>query len=658
MDKLILWVGVLCLFSCQENLRLEQVLKLSGENRAELEKVLYHYQDSGLKYDAARFLIENMPGCQGMDSLSLERLQPVYDAYDDISRASGYRTDRKWGERIDSLAEKYSYQFGAPLQVMDLSHVKADYLIREIDRSFLAWQRNVYARDASFENFCEYVLPYRRLNGLVADHARDTFYIRHGGEYYVGEGRDWLEETDSLLYKYRHLTHSGFRGARIPVHSSETFEYLRHGLCMHRCWFNSLLLSSLGMPVAIDFVPAWGNRNNSHTWNVVLMDGQSYAFEAFWDNDRWKYKRIYNNRNIDHLWGKFRLPKVYRYTYSNHMEGPVSDSQVAKEDIPPLFRNIKKKDVSAEYFAPHDVAVKLPEPLPDDARYAYLAVFGYQQWHPVQWGRIDSNGKVDFSAMGTDIVYLPVYYKHGRTVPAGPPFKLWENGNITFLQDDGKRGSVHLRIIRGAPVCDANRLHFNRSRGIRWVGLKDGRPEKELLEWKDSLTLQYSETALVTDSVYRHIRMYLRDDTLSMGEVSFYASEGRIPSVKVLTEIHAFSQHENGDMLTDGVEATACYGWVTQRYVDFDLGQEYKLTAVGLYPYLESEVSEGDYELLYWNAGRWCSVDMQKADGKGYLTFEDVPLNALLMLKKRGRGWEGYSSERIFIYKEGHVCWE
>lgn len=650
---------MLGLFSCSRYTSLEQALKLAGNNRPELEKVLTHYQDSGLKYEAARFLIEHMPGCQGTDSLSLEKLRPVYDAYDSISRVSEYETDVAWGGRIDSLADKYAHLFSMPTTVMDLHHMKADYLIREIDRSFEAWQRNVYAKDASFEDFCEYVLPYRRLNGLVADHARDTFHRRHADEYYIKEGKHWLDETDLLLYEYRHLTHSGFRGTRIPVQRAETFEYLRHGLCMHRCWYNSLLLSSLGMPVAIDFVPAWGNRNNSHTWNVVMVDGKSYAFEAFWDADRWKYKRIYNNRNIDHLWGKFRLPKVYRYTYTNHIEGPVADGRVSKEDIPPLFRNIKKKDVSSEYFEPHDVTVKLAAPVPEGTRYAYLAVFGYQQWHPVQRGRIEAGGRVTFHGMGKDIVYLPVYYKHGQTIPAGSPFKLETDGTVCVLEDDGERERVHLRIIKGAPVCDANRLHFNRPRGFRWVGLKDGNPDKELLVWKDSLTLKYSESVVNSDTVYRYVRMFLRDDTLSMGEVSFHSMEGRILSAKVLTEVRPFSQHEDSTMLTDGIEATACYGLVPGGYVDFDLGNEYRLTGIGLYPYLGSDVTKGDYELLYWIDGGWRSVGMRTADGSGYLEFPEVPSSCLLMLKNRNKGWDGFSSERTFICREGgHVCWE
>lgn len=662
MKKIVGLFFVFGLVSCQHG-EMEQALELAGDNRKELEKVLVHYQDSGLKYDAARFLIENMPGSYGVDSVSLEKLEQVYQAYDEINRSFGYRRDGDWGDwngwgkQIDDLAQRHSRLLGTLSMAMDLRHVQSDYLIQEIDRSFQAWQRNVYAKNASFDDFCEYVLPYRRMNGLVTDHARDTFYHRHSDKYYIKEGGHWLEETDSLLYEYQHLMHSGFRGTRIPVLRAETFERLRYGLCMHRCWYNSVLLSSLGMPVAVDFVPTWGNRNNSHTWNVLMINGRSYAFEAFWDNDRWKYKRIYNNRDIDHLWGRFRLPKVYRYTYSNHIEGPVADGKVSKEDIPLLFLNVKKKDVSAEYFEPHDVTLVLTEPAPEDARYAYLAVFGSGQWHPVQWGRIEKGGSVTFRGIGKDIVYLPVYYKNGGTVPAGSPFKLESDGSMTPLRDDGTRGCVRLRILRGTPACRVNNFYFNLPRGTRWVGLKGGRPDKELLVWKDSLTLKYSEADVMTESSYRYVRMYLRDDTLSMGEIGFHTSEGKIPSVKVLTKVNAFSPYEGADKLTDSIEATVCYGIVPGKYIDFDLGAEYKLTAIGLYPYLKTELQEGDFELYYWDDTCWQSVGRKTATGKGFLEFEDVPTKSLMLLKDCSKGWN--SIERPFICKEGeNVCWE
>lgn len=51
--------------SCEETASLESALRQAGANRAELEKVLGRYSaepGDSLKYQAAVFLIENMPG--------------------------------------------------------------------------------------------------------------------------------------------------------------------------------------------------------------------------------------------------------------------------------------------------------------------------------------------------------------------------------------------------------------------------------------------------------------------------------------------------------------------------------------------------------------------------------------------------------------------
>lgn len=47
--------------SCRQETALERALRLAGDNRQELERVLLHYKDDSLKQEAARFLIENMP---------------------------------------------------------------------------------------------------------------------------------------------------------------------------------------------------------------------------------------------------------------------------------------------------------------------------------------------------------------------------------------------------------------------------------------------------------------------------------------------------------------------------------------------------------------------------------------------------------------------
>jgi hypothetical protein len=63
MKKLFSLLFILVLFSCnRSNPALKYALEAAGKNRPELEKVLTHYKGDSLKYQAAVFLIENMPG--------------------------------------------------------------------------------------------------------------------------------------------------------------------------------------------------------------------------------------------------------------------------------------------------------------------------------------------------------------------------------------------------------------------------------------------------------------------------------------------------------------------------------------------------------------------------------------------------------------------
>ena len=57
-----------CFSACSENSPLEQALTYADFNRSELEKVLTHYKHDSLKYRAACFLIENMPGKYGIEA--------------------------------------------------------------------------------------------------------------------------------------------------------------------------------------------------------------------------------------------------------------------------------------------------------------------------------------------------------------------------------------------------------------------------------------------------------------------------------------------------------------------------------------------------------------------------------------------------------------
>lgn len=660
MRKLFTYIGVsiLCLVSSCSKLdrKIDQTLFLAGDNRAELEQVLKYYGDDAQKLEAARFLIANMPGAYGMSRELLDDCRPFYEVYDSLGQAYHYQKTFQWGMQVDSLWKSYRDNHHIRQQVRsDVTEVKAEYLIEEIDLAFRVWKKNVYTQGCSFDVFCEYILPYRRQNGLIIDSARQVMHQRHQDRYFTKPGMNWEQEVDSLLYEYRDLSHSNFWGTQIPIYNAGTLETLRHGLCAQRCWYNSLLLSALGMPVAVDFVPASGNRNNSHTWNVVLIDGKSHAFESFWDNDRWKYKRIYNNKTSDEDFGKFRLPKVYRHTYSNHIEGPLVDKEVNRKDIPKLFCNMKQTDVSDEYFETENVTVELSQTAPDGARYVYLCVFGYQAWHPVQWGEIKER-KATFRAMGKDVVYLPVYYKEGQLLPAASPFKLSRDGKVEPLEASEGDGNVTIRAVTGINAYGDSKEFRACMRGTKIVGMRGEVGKECLCTWDENLPVERMHKVVSAHHSYRYLRLLLPSDSIALGELAFYTAQGRIAKVKINTSLQPTGKNESPEMLTDGMDATTFCGKVQGNFVDVDLGKEYRLTEIGMAPYLKSQLGYPDeFELFYWKSG-WESLGRKQANESGYLTFENVPQGVLLMMKNCN--WTGVTAERIFTYEEGGVRWE
>jgi len=161
--NIIKWLVIILFFPfmsfCSRKSNLEQALELAGENRPELEKVLEHYSKNpadGLKLKAARFLIENMDAYTFTDSPELEayfrRLDSIFslnERYDNITK-----------EQDSLLANTKKPDQNDIEWQSDLQHVSAALLIDNIDRAFEAW-KSPFAKELSFDDFCEFLLPYK-----------------------------------------------------------------------------------------------------------------------------------------------------------------------------------------------------------------------------------------------------------------------------------------------------------------------------------------------------------------------------------------------------------------------------------------------------------------------------------------------------------------
>ena len=235
MRKTWLWQGSLLLvflsflFSCHKKSNLERALELAGKNRIELEKVLEHYGKDpadNLKLRAAQFLIENMDSYSFVTSPGIEA---YYHTLDSIFSLNG--DDELTEEQEVLLSQMRNPNPLLFKTIPDLQYVSAEFLIDNIDRAFEAW-KSPFAKEMNFDDFCEYLLPYK---AGATDHPdfwrsvyKDTFYP------YIKSALDTICRLDSgLILHYPTIELNGENYYSIPNHFFDTVPEFT--VC---CWVN------------------------------------------------------------------------------------------------------------------------------------------------------------------------------------------------------------------------------------------------------------------------------------------------------------------------------------------------------------------------------------------------------------------------------------
>ncbi len=184
---------------------LEQALQLAGANRIELEKVLEHYAKNpadSLKLKAARFLIENM---DVHSSYISSQLHAYYNVLDSIFSLNG-RHEGITQEQEELLA-RLRQNTPAYQSIPDLQSVTAGFLTDNIDRAFEAWKQP-YANELDFDDFCEYLLPYKSGEKEYPDFWRSTY--REAFYPYTKTGLDISCRLDSgVILHYPSITLNG-----------------------------------------------------------------------------------------------------------------------------------------------------------------------------------------------------------------------------------------------------------------------------------------------------------------------------------------------------------------------------------------------------------------------------------------------------------------
>ena len=578
--------------------RLETALRLAGDNRAELEKVLVHYSQAksdSLKYKAARFLIENMPGHYTLDDPILQKYRQVISD-DTVLTTISKKTAEvalHWLLNVSDFAWRLE----------DVRHVNADFLIHHIDLVFKKREQYPWVGEIPFDMFLEYVLPYRieyeSLDGWMSDVCVDSAAIRalllSDNEKYA----PWKQPDFDPLEKDK--------GSSPFLVSRKLFGSNIYENCTHLSVLKNLKCKVMAYPAAIDFIPHYANRNGFHRWNRVIPLDTKSMFE----------EKITN----------YKVPKVYRMMFSRQTDLPVPDG----EYVPSLFQVPFYKDVTDEYLHTADIVVPVASRIKPTTRYAYLAVFSNLKWQSVAVSSAQKR-EIPFRNMGKGILYCPVSYYGEQPKPLNYPFILDNEGRINPLVPDTNR-RISVRVKRKYPT-NRNLLRFVEDLDSLCLRASN-RPVPSELDTVACLSVHdmtRREIRLKTNTPLRFWQIRI-PALLACAEVVFFDEQGKIVRGQVAEK---YKTLQDGDPLTNN--SVNFHG---EDCVTFDFGRPVAVSRIVLLPRSDGNgVYPGDdYELFYHDLDGWQSLGRRVATDY-FLDYDNLPAGALYWLHNHTRGVE------------------
>lgn len=402
-------------------------LRKAGKNRIELEKAITFCQKSRdpLKLKAIYFLIANMDLHYSMNYYWADangRKIPFNELqYPDFNAAL---------KAFDRIRSKTPGIHPVPYRSNDLENIKASFLITEVEQAFELWKRP-QARQLSFNDFCEYLLPYRADIEPVQE-WRSTYTKKFASLYeaiknesisdalhlIVADQKKWFTNTWEVEQRKEPLPRLGAMQLLLR----------KKGNCDDLADLQVFLLRSQGYGTTIDCVPYWATASGTHFFNVTFDSHMRMV----------PFDVATRGVKIDTF--EREPSKVVRTTFSRQQDALANFAP--QDEIPPGFlRMLNYKDVTKDYCP----VINLNAPLlrKEDKKFAYACVFNYLTWKPTWWGKV-KNSTATFYSMPKGVVYLPAYYERNKIQPAGYPVAVGYNHQAILKPDLAHRHIVTL----------------------------------------------------------------------------------------------------------------------------------------------------------------------------------------------------------------------
>lgn len=657
---------VLFLFaSCSKNTLPKDVEVIidNSKNKTELINFINHYKQNSsdkLKLKAAYFLIRNMEGLESLDSMSVSKNSIYFDSFYKKMLEIGDKLDNDtFYFLIDSINNNVNKNSYFPLYHSDLEVLSSAELIKNHELSFYAWDNFPWSRNVSFEDFCEYILPYRSseiysmaAKGIfmdkfkwITDSFKNTTDPLLISKTISDDIDSWFTEDPSLFAKYHYLHNSSFLD-RLKG---------RVGNCEIITEIKIIAMRALGIPVGYDFLK-WANANSHHFLYKVINDenikkknlltnvqdtidtnhiinGSFYGY----------YPKLLSVPDKVDIYYNRTVSKVYRKTFKKN--NSFSNSVLMD------FERIK--DVTNEYVQCTDLTYRIPSEYKNEKNIILLTFDNINWVFQCVGMHMKKKDNVLFEDLGKNIVYIPAILKNGNYTFIDYPFLLDNNGKMKEFIPTSNTETITL--YNKYPFRSIIEIWFSFMLGGKLkVSNTKNLSDAKIVFTIDTLPFYEDVAKLNVSSEYKYfIYDYseIENSRFDVGNIMFYYKQ------KPITFNSEFSLFGNNGLY----EHTVKEAFDNDRLSFFadNISDRNKFIAIEVYK--ASSINEirfsprNDdnginnnelYELYYWDY-EWKSLGAR--DGHKTVTFENVPYNSLLLLKNTKGGIEN----RIFSYEDG-----
>lgn len=616
------------LISCNnKHNALKYALHKAGNNKQELEKVLDFYKSNpadSLKYKAAVFLIENMPDHSFVKSIN--GFQSVFDSIQNYPKDPKRRD--VFEKLLDSVSQKINIEVSN--EILDIEYISSDFLINNIELAFKAWYRIPKNKRASFDDFCNYILPYRNSDEPLEKNTREKLAKKYAWVYdYLNKGASLKSVVDSITSEFNYKNLPKIRKFYPVTLSISQIEKAKIGLCDDGVNYYVNVFRALGIVSAKDMVAHWGNHHSSgHSWVFTKYGKEEFATDVGGGHDDLKIKLK-----------KESIPKVYRITYRDQNNLAVIPYAL---DVTSQYNSIVNINIENRF------KVQYLKPI--------ICVFDKnQEWKAIHFGTID-NKKIKYTAMGINVLYLAASLDSTRLVPINYPFFVDKNKKIHFFYPSiSKLNSVKLtrktglstprnrtkidwiKNLNGAIIEGANNPMFNNSKIIYQISNLN--------------SVQLQKIEINSTEKFKYVRFNANGKESFLSSLFFYGKQKE----KLNGEVF-----EESNFKRDWGKGTGAFDDNLYSYSggkDFLLGLKFPTPKIiGSIEFQarndENHIIEGEeYELFYWD-NKWKSLGIQIA--KDTIVHYNTPVNSLLWLKNNTRGDEEFV---FFIDKNKRQFW-